>query len=472
MSSAMSVLRTALGFVALALFAGQGSAEGDATAKAHVAKLFEAKLSASGSEATRLQEFEDSMRSTFSALPKNSQGNLAESAARLALHRLFQRRNGWYIIGLGPDSAQSRSTPPFWTPEERESQQAHEWVPSYLQQLLRQRKGGADGTKLRDLAALAATLEDLITEETSKQVENLYAFFGLPKATPVPLVVARVLVRAYFVSVMKEGRFSVQGLQESRSPDLSNLSDTDDGWDVGSDEDEDKAWFELQEAEHEKLLPAGKTRTFDNLLQLITKIGLLYHTRFEDTQCQDLKSTLQAMEGYKNGLVRLSVFHSTALASHFAFTEDADYLRSIAALDESHSNASVVVPSYVIAWPNCMIVSNRHAICCHDVCEALLLHFEKSVGGPSAPSQRIADLLAGVPAGIAKALGAAQQGAVDRLKKVAEASGGEVLLHSTAFGVWMHQAYPDTCPLPREESSLEGDETCPSDGSGPASCRK
>lgn len=465
-------MKTAAVAAVSALMAGQiaGAADGDAFAKAQVASSFEAKFSATGAEVKRLEELEESMRATFVALPKNSHGNLAESAVRAALHRHFMRRNGWYVIGLGPDSAQSRSTPPFWSSEERESQQAHEWVPPYLQQQLFKRKGGANGAKLRDIAALAATMEDLVNQETSQQVENLYHFFRLPKADPVSLPLAKVLVRAYFVSVMKEGRFSVQGLQESRSPDLKNLSDSDDGWDVGTEEDEDKAWLDQFEAEHNKVLPASKTRTFDDIVQLIIKIGQVYHSRFEDTQCQDLKATLKAMKGYKAGRVDLSGFHDTALASHFAFTEDADYLRSIAALDESKSNASVVVPSYVIAWPNCMIVSNRHAICCHDACESLLLHLEQKLAGPAAPSKRIAELLKGLPSNMA--LGSPAAGSVEKLGKVAEASGGEVLIHSRAFGVWMHEAFPDSCPKPREEMSLEDDETCPSDGSGPESCRR
>mmetsp|Transcript_101262 Transcript_101262/g.246249 ORF Transcript_101262/g.246249 Transcript_101262/m.246249 type:complete len:404 (-) Transcript_101262:82-1293(-) len=106
---------------------------------------------------------EAALRPIYSSLPKSAQGSLEPDVVRSALHRLFLQRPGWSVKGLEPGSS------------------AESWVPAYLLKLLEDR-AGERGLGLRELAALAASLEDLARKEATARLEWSYQAVGLPLA--------------------------------------------------------------------------------------------------------------------------------------------------------------------------------------------------------------------------------------------------------------------------------------------------
>lgn len=105
-----------------------------------------------------MKEWEDALRSTYEALPKNMEGNLESQAVRPALQRL-----SWFIKGLELNVGTWRSG--------LFPASATEWVPSYLQDLLDQRVEG-HGIAQKQFVALAAALGDLIRKEVSHVVTD------------------------------------------------------------------------------------------------------------------------------------------------------------------------------------------------------------------------------------------------------------------------------------------------------------
>eukprot|EP00421_Protoceratium_reticulatum_P039318 CAMPEP_0168445782 /NCGR_PEP_ID=MMETSP0228-20121227/45742_1 /TAXON_ID=133427 /ORGANISM="Protoceratium reticulatum, Strain CCCM 535 (=CCMP 1889)" /LENGTH=207 /DNA_ID=CAMNT_0008460267 /DNA_START=21 /DNA_END=641 /DNA_ORIENTATION=- len=185
MTSARSPAARALrALIALAGLAGPASAGSlRATGRVTAAEA-EARLVAElvgNSSAERLAGLEAALRPSFAALPKEAGGQLGHQAVRYTLHRLLLQRHGWFVVGLEPSD---EAPPPYLQGE---------WVPSYLQGLLEQRLSSR-GMSLRELAALAAALEDLVHGETAWRLDAAYALHGLqPAASLQPEVASDVL---------------------------------------------------------------------------------------------------------------------------------------------------------------------------------------------------------------------------------------------------------------------------------------
>eukprot|EP00434_Breviolum_minutum_P042794 symbB.v1.2.038106.t1/scaffold5828.1/size23302/1 len=99
---------------------------------------------------------ETELRATVKALPKTSEGCLASSAARYALHRLFVEK-GWFVKGLQElDPSREIGHPNMSSPVVILQDQVPASVKSLFEQRLQR-----TGLCLSDLAMLAALLEDL-----------------------------------------------------------------------------------------------------------------------------------------------------------------------------------------------------------------------------------------------------------------------------------------------------------------------
>merc|ERR1719456_774141 len=104
----------------------------------------------------------------FGAMPKNENGKLGSSAAGYVLHRVFVQRHGWFIGALEPAGnslAAWNSSSPTSILEER--------VPQHVQDLFEKRLG-ARGLGLKELAILASTLEHLVHIEALERLSVSY----------------------------------------------------------------------------------------------------------------------------------------------------------------------------------------------------------------------------------------------------------------------------------------------------------
>mmetsp|Transcript_34638 Transcript_34638/g.107872 ORF Transcript_34638/g.107872 Transcript_34638/m.107872 type:complete len:395 (-) Transcript_34638:86-1270(-) len=148
------VVSFALAASLLGLVVPCGASEWQATAEDAEASLI-AELS--GLVRTgQPHRLEAALRPIYEASPKGALGGLEPEAARAALRRFFMQRPGW-SLNTGSEA----------------------WVPAHLQKLLEER---ADGRRLglRELSALAASLEELTRREATAVLEQSYRSAGLP----------------------------------------------------------------------------------------------------------------------------------------------------------------------------------------------------------------------------------------------------------------------------------------------------
>jgi len=402
---------------------------------------------ASGGDATRFLEQEiadrssgghvarvaDELRATYGALPKNAYGHLGHDAVRYVLHRHFVQRAGWFIRGLEP----SNDT---WA-EDGAAGRVKEWVPAHLQHILEERVG-ARGASLRDLAALAAALEDLVDQEARGRLEMILEAFGLPRGGEISASAAREVLTTYYIIFLSASNYPVAGRDETLARN-AKFAERYDGW------HEAQQWLNDTLAPH---LDEGAQATlgFEALTSLAERVGEGYY-RFNDLECRDLKATLRGLEAGTAGRVRLSSFYQKALVSHWRLTERPEYLRALGALDETDPKSpQVILSNYVMARPNCLESSSLYAVCCRNECEDLMGSLEARIGAPAAAPERVAELVAALPSDSVPAPRVVPSGLRARLAEIAEAHGGQVPLHGRLFAQWMHHAYPRECPYPHE----------------------
>mmetsp|Transcript_41061 Transcript_41061/g.64925 ORF Transcript_41061/g.64925 Transcript_41061/m.64925 type:complete len:636 (-) Transcript_41061:142-2049(-) len=380
-------------------------------------------------------EIHQALLPTYNALPKNSQGLIDHQAVRYVLHRMFVQKYGWYIKGLEPSGDHWHEE----TPEKPEGAKVKEWVPTYLQDLLEKRLHHK-GLDLKGLVQLALSLEELVSHEAKNRLKTAYQIHDFQTSGEMARLDADDVVRTWYVSFLLAGNFSASSPEEVHSKKAIFARRYSDWQDADN-------WLGQLEKEHYQGISAP---TFESNFDLVQKIGERYF-RFNDGECRALKATMQDMEGKKAGRVRLSTFYKKSLYSHWRFTEKADYLRRLGALDDSDpQQPQVIMANYMMARPNCLEASGLYAICCRNECEDLMGQLEGELKTSMAEPSRILQLVTNMSSDTVVAPRALSQALQTRLREVANLHGGRVPIHGRLFAQWMHHAFPRECPYPHE----------------------
>jgi len=388
-----------------------------------------------------LESFERDLSQMYASLPKNEHGNVGHQAVRYALHRYFVKQHGWFIRGLEPGNA-------TWTPQRLPNGElppawVKEWVVSFLQDKLEHRPGH-HGVSLRDLAAMAATIEDLVHKEASLRLQNVYVAHGEFVNLPLARAAAEDVLSTFYVTFLLANNLTANSkahLLKKKAVFKRSYR----GYKVAHQ------WF--KQTVNDRL---GKADPVDFALaaQVVNDIGLKYHS-FNEIECTDLRKVLQQMEGRKPGRVRLSVFYNMTRFTHWRFTERPEYLKSLGALDDTDpKQLSLITANYVMARPNCLDASNLYTLCCTNACEDLMSHLEGQIGNATASPEQITSLVSELNSDTVEAPRQLPEGLVGRLNEIANLHSGKVPLHGRLFGQWMHHAYPRECPYPHEAGSV------------------
>jgi hypothetical protein len=386
-----------------------------------------------GSGAKRIHELEALLKPMFNALPKNQHGGLEHSTARYALHRIFLHRHGWSIEGLDRAGQSWNSTSPTGMLKDR--------VPAYVQDVFEKRLAGK-GLGLYELAVLASTIEHLIHSEALSQ---LGAIFSLHQISPTSLLndaEVNEILESFMIMHVFAGR-----LGSVKNMTLDQLKAVKKQY--GSKNTIWKDTRSFIRREQTNLAGTGENLDFAGVLRFAEHMSEQFGS-IQNRDCQDLKAHLLTLEYHGTGRVRLPDFYHGNPGSGWIFDETTSYLRDIGALDESSpDDPKVIIPNYVGAASNCITsLSSYYSVCCKDECESLLTKLEDDIKSPVAGADRIAELVARLPASSRTAPRQLSPQLRQRLEEIATAHGGSVPLHGRLFSQWMHHAYPRECPYP------------------------
>merc|ERR1719210_2724579 len=312
-------------------------------------------------------------------------------------------------------------------------------VPGNVKDLFEEREGRR-GLDLHELAVLASTLENLIHGEAVGRLSMAYTLDGQSQENPLTQDEASSVTDAYMAIYISGSNISALPVEQ-----LRRRRRTVRKW--------YPSWPQTQRFLREvqgEVAPKADAVSFDEVTAVVEEVGERFG-RFQDSECRALKSDLVGMEEAPgNGRVRLADFYTSALQDgKWQFSESAEYLRALGALDESDpSTLRVIIPNYLNSPSNCIASSAYYGVCCIDECEALLGHLERRIGTPVAHPAEIADLVAALPSASQPANRTLPEALVRRLDDVAEHHSGRVPLHGRLFAQWLHYAYPRECPFP------------------------
>lgn len=387
---------------------------------------------------------EAAMEATYCALPKNSHGLLSRSAAAYLVQKYTMQMHHYSIKGLVSDPMLAEGN----ASDERRARNTS--APEVLEALLESRQGGR-GLTLRDTAALAVMLHQLVTDHDgavmNSAFENLALLGMLPEDEEVSMKTLVKLVWAWqwlhrhdwttdwdlFIAHMYEPTH----VMDMYGKLASNLART-------------KFY---QERDYRNPFKPTTLSVADvvQLVQLATeRMG-----EWQDNDCKVMKKQLIALDPEGDGRVPLAVLYNQPSETDetgeqiFRFAEDQDYLRKIGALDESISkHPQVLISNYILGPANCYVSTALHTFCCLNECDAVLGKIERAVKGSSAKPDVLAPLLGNLTTTSRDEPLPFSEVLMGKLSVVAAQNRGRVPLHGRLFAQWLHFAFPHECPYP------------------------
>jgi diadenosine tetraphosphatase ApaH/serine/threonine PP2A family protein phosphatase len=392
----------------------------------------------------RLKRIEQMLNPMFAAMSKNENGRLGPAAGGYMLHRLFVQRHGWVIRALEPEGnsmAGWNSSLPTSALEEK--------VPEHVVDLFEKRLG-THGLGVKELAVLASSIEHLVHTEALDRLKLAYLALGFAEDAELSQEEAIEALDMYMsIYLLSHG-------------DLTNMTTRKAQNMRGSVERALPNWLETQQFLrdiYQSVAPKRDYVHFNEIENVIAEVGERFG-RFQDIECRQLKDWL--VEGEDRsvggaGRVRLADFYKKALhEGKWHFSESADYLRQLGALDESDaSNPRVIIPNYIYGRSNCVASSAFYSVCCIDECESILGRLEELALAPEATPSMITSLIAKIPSSTVAANRTLSSWLHQRLDEVAKHHGGLVPLHGRLFAQWLHYAYPRECPFPHVSGMVD-----------------
>merc|ERR1719511_91835 len=108
--------------------------------------------------------------------------------------------------------------------------------------------------------------------------------------------------------------------------------------------------------------------------------------KWQNTECRQMREELMELDPDGSGRVALKAFYSQPETADYQFSESADYLRKIGALDEASgaSGPSVRIANYMAGPSNCIAKSTYYSVCCLSDCEGIMNELEDKIEAPAA----------------------------------------------------------------------------------------
>lgn len=169
-----------------------------------------------------------------------------------------------------------------------------------------------------------------------------------------------------------------------------------------------------------------------------------HYGKWQNSECRDMKAHLVELDPEGLGRLPLGLFYAQPEGASYHFSESADYLRQIGALDEtSPSNPQVYIANYVGGPSNCIASSAYYSVCCLSECDTILGDLERHVKAPTASPETLLSFAVDHKDGAVLS-----DSLKEKLRAIADRHGGKVPLHGRLFAQWLHFAFPHECPYP------------------------
>jgi len=391
-------------------------------------------------EAQRIELVRQRIGPVWRTLPKMQDDRVEWRFVRYTAHRHFMHRFGMMVRGLEPQIQVNTSNA-------GEADVLSLEAPALAAQLAGSSK---HGFSLQDAAVMIAALEQLLFDSDGVVLEKVYKKKGLKTSDLQSREQLQALMVDYTVYWMlgddQEGAHLLLR-------DRKMLDEHIPHWQaiMGMVQGTVRA-LEFNRQRAPRLGAAHTTfhqkYSFEDALEVAGNVGRNF-AFFWESQCQDIKTSLLALDDTGSGRVRLPDFYGANKEGEWRFGESEEYLRELGALDETSTwrGKQVIVSNYMQAVSNCIVTRPHYLVCCINECEEMMGYIEEAIAAPVGlvdDVMRIAETLTNGDDQKAK-LDESLRG---QLYKIAANHGGKVPLHGRLFAQWLHFAFPSECPFP------------------------
>eukprot|EP00927_Polykrikos_kofoidii_P064991 TRINITY_DN60792_c0_g1_i1.p1 TRINITY_DN60792_c0_g1~~TRINITY_DN60792_c0_g1_i1.p1 ORF type:complete len:551 (+),score=99.22 TRINITY_DN60792_c0_g1_i1:98-1654(+) len=393
-------------------------------------------------ESSRLFAVEDSIRPSYEAFPKNVAGRLPPKEFVPAIVRnYFAAEHGWLLRGLEPPSIRNRPT------KAHEAKVLEDKAPG-LAKALRVVEDSDEGFSLSDVVGVIAALEHLIIQESQPIVESAYVLNGLSTESLLDDDALHEVLRSCLL------------LFRWGSP--ANLTDVKAFRDVKERAQQAPDWQELIGFERAVVKAAvvdgAVNHTIESVRRIVAQMMQKYG-KWQNAECVQMKEALVELARDAEGLVPYEAFHAEPAHASFQFSETPAYLQRIGALyepwgkqnlteDQGSTDAQVLVANYLLGSSNCIAPSEYHSVCCLNECEVTMRSIEASARAPSLLPDDMQTVMEQVTLDSTLGPRPLRSSLVDELRSIAHRHEGAVPLHGPDFRLFLHEAFPNDCPLP------------------------
>jgi len=409
--------------------------------EARLSAIFTATVSGerSGPSGLRLDRIEAAMWQTFQAVPKTSMGRLTPLASRHMIRNYFAATHGWIINGLEQHAMNTNET------DVHQSTILLDKVPRLVEDLLFAKRAG-HGLSLTDVVAMAATLEQLIFDETLELLEAAYVFNEHEPSELVNKEVLHDILDSYML-LFEQG--SVANLSDPFKHHIikKRRLGQDTNWhDVRMYvQDTVKNVEYIQKDIRNPWSPS--VYSFEQIAH-IAEYAIQGYGRIQDAECRGMTQALAQLDPDGSGRVPLHIFYSQPYTADYQFKETVYYLQQVGAMDEGGGVPSVRIANYVQGPSNCMAHSSYYSVCCLLACDGLMRDLEGSIRAPQVLPEQLLLLVGNLSSPSIDAPRQLSPDLVSKLHTIADRHKGMVPLHSRLFAQWMHLAFPQECPFP------------------------
>mmetsp|Transcript_34184 Transcript_34184/g.72779 ORF Transcript_34184/g.72779 Transcript_34184/m.72779 type:complete len:586 (+) Transcript_34184:175-1932(+) len=391
-------------------------------------------------------DIEMRMRPIFASLPKSDSREtaLGPRVARLALVRYFLLHEFWYIKGLAKPGA-------VWNEYPADSVYADR-LPRLLLMFIERKLHAAD-LDLQALIDVVLGVETLVRRNAETIMEMAYLALKLPVEEPITDVGQARLVLKTFTAFLYQPSSQTE-IGNKAVPEFLQELRAGDYFGQGFWEDIDTWVDDVLTAEIARNRnPFGFTADFRRMMTVAEDVDSSMG-RFQSSECMAMKHTMMDMSdpSASTGRVPLANFYRPYNeGDRWDFTESARYLEFIGALDVNRRDQkSVMIPNYMSSWGNCLETSSFHQVCCVNECELLMMELEANLAAPYIDPKVLASHVSQLSSDSVVAPRNLSAPLTARLESIAARNGGKVPLHGRFFAEWMHRAFPNECPRPRD----------------------
>lgn len=382
--------------------------------------------------ARRLFAVEEILRPTYEAYPKNSAGKIALQSLHSMVRGYFAEEHGWLFSGF--EFTGSRST------KLSEAKLLHEKAEK-VGIALEEAETAGEGLSLSDTVVAIAAVEHLVLQES---VDLLHRAYELNKAEPKTSVTMHMLENLLesYLMIFRGGRNALLATPEQHMHAREEFHQNPERNSLGSL----RAFY--NESIHSYGVQEGYS--LSDTEQIVKDVALRYG-RWQNAECEEMKSVLMTLDPRGTGRVPLDVFHAQPKNVHFSFTESEEYLKEINSLDTTRKGGpKVMIANYLASPSNCIAWSAYFSVCCLNECESLVNALEARVQTSEVPVETFLEVVADLSSSSVKAPRKLPPRLADMARSVAAVHSGVVPLLSGDFRRWFHFAFPNECHYPTD----------------------